>query len=169
MIKTNLPVHLWPVWVKSVDPWTPLFFHHEIWKYKNFDLWSANNISLPCGVWSSFVQWAVKTRDELNCIGFPSCVQEAAGAFCTEDLGKDVIFLPIHQAAWLEKSQAQGHAYVREMLAQTSWAYCQGIARAIHIWTGEMWRGWQLWNSCIAACCSFKEGIVGSSPTNRDL
>ena len=100
----------------------------------------------------------MKTRDELNCIecsstmihlftttqclkiglrGFPSCVQEAAGAFCTEDLGKDVIFLPIHQAAWLEKSQAQGHAYVREMLAQTSWAYCQGIARAIHIWTGE--------------------------------
>lgn len=64
-------------------------------------------------------------------------LQEAAGAFCTEDLGKDVVFLPIHQAAWLQKSPAQGHAHVREMLVQTSWAYCQGIARAVHIWTGQ--------------------------------
>ncbi len=73
---------------------------------------------------------------------FSSCRQEAAGAFCTEDLGSDVIFLPIHQAAWLNKSQAVGRAHVREMMAQTSWAYCQGFARALHIWFGQEEAAW---------------------------
>ena len=67
--------------------------------------------------------------------------QEATGSFCTEDLGPDVIFLPIHQGAW-HRGQAVGHAHVREMLVQTSWAYCQGLALAIHIWTGNHQVAW---------------------------
>ena len=34
---------------------------------------------------------------------------------------------------------------------------------------GNLWRGWQLWNSCRAACCSFKGVSVEWSPTTRDF
>jgi len=104
-------------------------------------------------------------------------LQEAAGAFCTEDLGSDVIFLPIHQAAWLNKSQAVGRAHVREMMAQTSWAYCQGFARALHIWFGQEEAAWlssvkqlhcQLLSFCGGNCRteSYEPTFIESSVTS---
>ena len=66
MIKTNLPVHLWPVWVKSVDPWTPfLFFTMKFGNTKT--LISDLLITSVCHVgFDQALNRAVKTRDELH-------------------------------------------------------------------------------------------------------
>ncbi|CAK9061037.1 unnamed protein product [Durusdinium trenchii] len=71
-------------------------------------------------------------------------LQEAEGAFSTRELGPDVIFLPVSKAAWLAPTDSQGgRDFVREMMARTSWAYCQCFARALHVWSGLIEVNWE--------------------------
>ena len=59
-------LHLWPVWVKSVDPWTPfLFFTMKFGNTKT--LISDLLITSVCHVgFDQALNRAVKTRDELH-------------------------------------------------------------------------------------------------------